>query len=104
METKHKYIIRNENENDSLLIFLDVPDSKNFIKNVMQAFTEINFELTETNDMFISDELTIKAISDIGAFTILRDNEDYYSVLGKHDGINRLDSILYNHPNFKKTA
>lgn len=104
METKHTYIIRNKNENESLLIFLDIPENKDFIKDVIQAFTEINFEFTETNDMFINDELTIKAISDIGAFTILRDNEDYYSVLGMHDGIKKLDSILYNNPGFMKTT
>lgn len=104
METKHKYIIRNENENESLLIFLDVPDNKNFIKDVIQAFSEINFVLTETNDMFISDELAIKAVSDVGAFTILRDNEDYYSVLGDHKGIKMLDSILYNNSCFTKTT
>ena len=85
------------------LFFTDLPDSKDFIKTILAAFEVVDMQITDTEDFWREDEIAIKATSDVGEFTIVRNDAGHYSILGDvEEDINTLDVILAESGNFTK--
>ncbi len=102
---KYGYIIRPAAESKKLLIeFPDQPENKEFIKQLIAAFSGINIQVVNYEDLWMNDEIVLNASSDIGNFTIYRDAADYYFITSNDnpDIIPQLSLILQKNIHFIK--
>jgi len=105
MAAIYRYTTRPAAETGSTLIeFLDLPEDKDFIKQLIRAFQPVNITVENYEDLWMNDEIVLNAASDIGPFTIYRDAEDYYYVTANNnqDAIPLLAAILAKNPLFVK--
>ena len=105
MAAIYKYTIRPAEETGALLIeFLDLPEDKDFIKQLIRTFQPINIIVENYADLWMNDEIVLNAASDAGPFTIYRDAKDYYYIAATNnpDVVTLLAAILDKNPLFKK--
>jgi hypothetical protein len=102
--TSYRYIVRNAADSGKPLIeFLDLPENRKFITSLIQAFTVINFEVINYDDLWMNDEIIIKANSSLGEFSIFRDAKDYYFIASDNlDSILKLDKLLAQNNLFER--
>ena len=77
---------------------------KDFIKQLIRALQPVNIQLVNYEDLWMHDEVVIRASSDAGPFTIYRDAADYYYITANNnpDVIPLLTAILDKNPLFIK--
>jgi hypothetical protein len=105
MGAVYRYITRPDAESGNMLIeFIDLPENKEFIKQLIHAFESIKVQLVNYSDLWIKDEIVVNASSDIGDFTIFRNAADYYFITSKNNTgiISQLDLLLSGNRMFKK--
>ena len=104
MEITYRYTIHPAQQDGKLLLeFIDLPENKDFSKDLVKAFSEINFEITDTLDIWQNDEIVMNAVSVIGNFRILRNVAGYYFIAGDDDkAVIKLDAILSGNNEFLK--
>lgn len=105
MATIYKYTTRPAEETGIMMIeFLELPEDKDFIKQLIRTFNSVNITVENYADLWMNDEIVINASSDAGPFTIYRDAEDYYYITANDnpDVIPLLTAILDKNPLFIK--
>ena len=102
MENIYHYRINAQDNGNSLVEFIDLPENKEFVTHLIHAFAGINLQIVNYDDLWIEEEILLKAKSDIGNIAIIRDTAGFYSIIAKADAIAALDSILSRTPGFKK--
>jgi hypothetical protein len=97
MSTQYNYIIRPAEGTGNLIIeIIDLPEDKDFVKQLIHAFESINIQVVNYEDLWMNDEIMLNATSDIGSFTIYRDARDRYYITANNnpDVIPVLSQIL----------
>jgi hypothetical protein len=105
MATVYSYTTRPAEDTGNLLLeFLELPDGKNFIKQLIYALEAINIEVTNYDDLWMNDEIALEAVSDIGSFTIYRDVQGRYFITSVNNpkAIPLIDEILEKHIYYKR--
>lgn len=97
MQQKYHYTIRPADDaGDMLIEFKDLPEGKEFIKQLIGALEPVNIEVVNYDDLWMNDEIALKAASDIGSFYIYRDAKDRYFITasGNYTVLSLIDNIL----------
>lgn len=104
METIYHYIIRPaEDSTNSLIEFTDLPEGKDFIPLLVQAFSSIGFTIVDYDDLWMNDEIALRASSRIGRFTIYRDADGFYLISAEDTkAIVQLNDILSRSGTFQE--
>lgn len=77
----YKFTTRESEPSGNLIIeFLDLPQDKDFVKQLIRTFKPINIVVENYKDIWEQEEIVINASSDVGPFTIYRDAADYYYI------------------------
>lgn len=103
MDNIYHYRISAQDDGNPLIEFIDLPENKEFVTHLIQAFAGINLQVVNYDDLWMEEEILLKAKSDIGNIAIIRDTAGYYSIIAKENVIAALDSVLNQSPGFKKT-
>ena len=103
MDYIYHYRINTQDDGNPFIEFIDLPENKEFVTHLIQAFIGINLQVVNYEDLWIEEEILLKAKSDIGNIAIIRDTAGYYSIIAKTGAIAALDSILNQTPGFKRT-
>lgn len=100
---KHGFKILITEDGAERIAFTDLPESKNFIAHVMEAFSGINISIVNYDDLWMNDEIALKAASDAGEFTIYRDVDGYYTITCADVAVMpRLAEILRHNNHFEE--
>jgi hypothetical protein len=105
MSTQYNYIIRPaEGTGDLIIEIIDLPEDKDFVKQLIRAFESINIQVVNYEDLWMNDEIVLNAASDTGPFTIYRDAAGGYYITANDnpDIIPVLDKILSDTGLFSK--
>lgn len=102
MDIIYHYRVSVQDDGNPLIEFIDLPENKEFVTHLIQAFAGINLQVVNYDDLWVEEEILLKTKSDIGNIAIIRDTAGYYSIIAKAGAIAALDSILNQTQGFKK--
>ena len=77
MNNIYHYRINTQDDGNPFIEFIDLPENKEFVTHLIQAFIGINLQVVNYEDLWIEEEILLKAKSDIGNIAIIRDTAGY---------------------------